>query len=262
MIIEDRTRLERVCDVRLTRWRLVALGVAAVVVCALTGMTLTGLTPLRRVLPGHLDADERALTETHAMRLDTLSRRLEAQSLYIDHLRAILGGKPLPQPERKPLEQLPDPSELEASKAEKQFAERFAERERYNLAALPGDASTAMFAPPASDCLVRPAEPGSPYVARIVMPAGAPVGAPADGRVVAAFFDPSAGWAVVMQHSRGYVSRYSRLGHPLVAAGDPVGSGQVIALTSEGQGRDGSRIEFELWQDGDPVRPHRYIAAE
>lgn len=262
LIIEDRSRLEQVCDIRLLGWRvaLLVLGVGAL--CVATGMLLMGVTPLRHTLPASLDGEGRTAIEQYAWRVDSLTREVDRYGRYVESVRQLFApeevrsrpGNVLSSISVEKVDSLLAPSREELS-----FAKRYAERERRRLASEVRQPVSMMFSPPSADCVVQSPDDASPAVARVIMAAGTPVGAPAEGRVVAAYFDPASGWAVVIQHSRGYVSRYSRLGRPLVGEGDHVEASQIIALTSEGRGRAGEHIEFELWLNGDPVAPHRYI---
>ncbi len=227
---------------------------------ALGGLFLVWVTPLKTILPGHINAEGRARAEEALIRLDSLHEVINRNSAYLATMRHTLAER---SPRRLAPRRFTSISHSDSlpgiSEAERRFMSDVERSRRYDLSVIgPQTAGGMVFSPPAVDCVVTPV-PGRPYVARVIMALGQPVGAPADGRVIASFYDPASGWTVVIQHPKGFVSRYSRLGHPLVEAGDMVTSSQIIALTSEDTGRQGSLLDFELWLDGAPLRSYSYI---
>ncbi|MDE7189420.1 MAG: M23 family metallopeptidase [Muribaculaceae bacterium] len=260
LIIEDRNHLERVCDISLSPLRMV-LGVLAVCIgMALGGLLLVWVTPLHTILPGHIDAEGRARAEEALIRLDSLHEVLNRNSAYLATMRQTLADRHPRRLAPRRFTYLPHSDSFPGiSETERRFMADIGRRRRYDLSVIGKQTARGMvFSPPATDCVVTPL-PGRPYVARIIMALGQPVGAPADGRVVASFYDPASGWTIVIQHPKGFVSRYSRLGRPLVEVGDMVTGSQIIALTSEDAGRQGALLDFELWFDGTPLRPYPYI---
>jgi murein DD-endopeptidase MepM/ murein hydrolase activator NlpD len=65
---------------------------------------------------------------------------------------------------------------------------------------------------------------------------------------------------IEVDHGNGYVSRYGHNASNLVAPGEYVKAGQVIALMGSTGRSTGSHLHFEVLQDGHPVNPVRLIA--
>lgn len=64
---------------------------------------------------------------------------------------------------------------------------------------------------------------------------------------------------IEIDHGNGYVSRYGHNSANLVAAGDYVKAGQVIALMGSTGRSTGNHLHFEVLRDGFPVNPVRLI---
>lgn len=82
-------------------------------------------------------------------------------------------------------------------------------------------------------------------------PAGTPVYASADGVVVESAVAGAYGNRIVIDHGAGLRSLYAHHSHNLVAAGQRVRRGQVIATVGRTGNATGDHLHFELrWRDG------------
>ncbi|MFV1972367.1 MAG: M23 family metallopeptidase [Thiohalobacterales bacterium] len=64
---------------------------------------------------------------------------------------------------------------------------------------------------------------------------------------------------VEINHGNGYVTRYGHNKKQLVAVGDTVKKGQLIALIGSTGRSTGPHVHFEVLRNGKPVNPSRYI---
>lgn len=67
------------------------------------------------------------------------------------------------------------------------------------------------------------------------------------------------GQMVEVTHGNGYVTRYAHNARNLVAVGDHVRQGDTIALMGATGRATGSNLHFEVWQNGRPVDPGRFV---
>jgi lipoprotein NlpD len=89
--------------------------------------------------------------------------------------------------------------------------------------------------------------------------AGQPVVSAADGRVVYAGSGlVGYGRLIIIKHNDSLLSAYGHNSELLVAEGDYVKAGQVIAKMGS-SGTSSTRLYFEIRQDGKPVNPLRYL---
>lgn len=95
---------------------------------------------------------------------------------------------------------------------------------------------------------------------QIIMPAGVGVNAIADGYVVDRVYDPAEGtYALMVQSRRGFLTRYSHLGAPLVDKGDAVLAGQRITMAPERATLRNTSVGIEMWREGTRLIPGDYL---
>ena len=84
---------------------------------------------------------------------------------------------------------------------------------------------------------------------------GAEVTAIYDGKVVYAGHLRGYGNIIIIDHGQQYFSLLSRLGKILKQEGDPVSSGELIALMSDQRGLLGDGLHLEIRHGTDPIDP-------
>lgn len=266
--VDDASRLERVASVRLTPAKAIAAGVALVVAMLVIGALLVMLSPLKRLMPGFMDPDQRAQTEERLLRLDSLTRVTQMRDAWLANVMRTLDTDrhDAPAQSRDTVDRdwtIEPDSLIGSSPRERRFVASMREREKYNISVLAPLAATELTFLPPSPHVTVPQSARDALVAVLPLSPSAPVVSMAEGTVVAAYRapNPEAGVAIV-QHDHGFMSVYSGLESLTVAPGDHLAAGQTIALRAA-RAPDGSRpLSVRLWHDSDPVTPYRYFGAE
>lgn len=93
----------------------------------------------------------------------------------------------------------------------------------------------------------------------ISAPYGAPVIAPADGKVKEIWNDKFLGLAMRIEHGQGIETVYGHLAKVLVKEGEKVFRGQRIALVGNSGRSTGPHLHYEIWVKKQPVNPLRYV---
>jgi septal ring factor EnvC (AmiA/AmiB activator) len=93
----------------------------------------------------------------------------------------------------------------------------------------------------------------------IVAPLGQKVTAVARGRVVHAGWLRGFGQLLIVDHGEGYHTLLAHLSRVLVAAGDEVAEGDVVAFVGDSESLSGPRLYFELRARGRPVDPLKWL---
>ena len=89
----------------------------------------------------------------------------------------------------------------------------------------------------------------------IAVPAGTPVRASGGGTVKEAGYDPDYGMFVLLRHPSGYETMYGHASRLIVAEGDDVQAGQVIALSGNSGRSTAPHLHFEIRRDGKSIDP-------
>jgi murein DD-endopeptidase MepM/ murein hydrolase activator NlpD len=93
----------------------------------------------------------------------------------------------------------------------------------------------------------------------IAGPAGSSIRATADGVVKLAGWAGGYGNVVVLDHGRGYSTRYGHNRQVFVKSGDQVKRGQIIALMGQTGKATGPHCHYEVWYNGRAMNPARFL---
>lgn len=88
---------------------------------------------------------------------------------------------------------------------------------------------------------------------------GDPIYAIASGTVTAAGYSDAYGYNVTLAHGNGYGSMYAHMTHFTVSVGQSVSQGQIIGYVGSTGWSTGPHLHFEIYVNGTPVNPMRYI---
>lgn len=261
--IEDESRLRQVASVSVSPSMLWTGGITFGLLLFILTAVLIMATPVRTLLPGYLKRGERTEAKEGLLRIDSIREAYRINNLYLSNILTVLNT------ERTPTDsilnvttpnELPPDSLLPASPREIEFISKMKDREQYNVTILAPLAADQLRIYPVATGATISEQSQSVTKPRILTPKGTPICAAADGRVLAIQNPaPEGGSAIVIQHDNGFASRYSHLGTPAVSPGAHVDGGSVIAHGASG-GAIGSGFFFmEMWYDGNPVEPGKYL---
>jgi murein DD-endopeptidase MepM/ murein hydrolase activator NlpD len=93
----------------------------------------------------------------------------------------------------------------------------------------------------------------------VTAPMGAEIEAPAAGEVKKVEWVEGYGNMLTIDHGYGIVTRYAHCSKILVARGTRVKRGQVIALVGSTGLSTGPHLHYEVWVNGRPVDPRKYV---
>lgn len=93
----------------------------------------------------------------------------------------------------------------------------------------------------------------------VVAPMGAPIEAPAAGKVISAGWETGYGYSVSIDHGYGITTRFAHASKLLVRRGDKVERGQRIALVGNTGLATGPHLHYEVHVRGRAVNPLNYV---
>lgn len=258
--------------------------VASVILMFTIILTLVAYTPVLELLPGYSAEAHRSrrMIIDNIVRLDSLERVIDEMLLYTDNVSLIMDGK-------SPVVRSASPIEMNSSKSSKELVlpneadsvlRRKMEGEgRYNLRAAMAINSEPLVSPVDGVIIRRFGLDEGSYGVSVATSAEQCVMATHDGVVALSVWTPDRGYTISLLHSSSVVSTYQNIPHTSLKMGDVVKAGEVIGynivdsrvvdsgVEGSSQGSQGSQssqpssrqIDFELWIDGRPVDPERYI---
>ena len=116
------------------------------------------------------------------------------------------------------------------------------------------------FFPPVKGVAARGFDSAEHPAVDIPASAGTIISAALDGTVVYSGRSEMQGHVIVIQHEDNVVSIYANNGEALVAGGETVKAGSPVAIVGSRPGDPGRPyLHFELWHNGHPLDPSKYI---
>lgn len=94
----------------------------------------------------------------------------------------------------------------------------------------------------------------------IIAKTGTPVFAASPGYVVFSDFTNKAGYSLIIAHSDGFITLYKHCSRLLKKEREFVYANDIIALSGNtGEETSGPHLHFEIWKNGKPVDPVKYL---
>lgn len=203
-----------------------------------------------------------------ALRIDSLEQVFEMQNRYITSLQDIISGKvsldtvySIDSLTRQRSEQI-----MEHTEREENFMRQYEEAERYNITSqsqtVNNDVrSISMFRPTAGLVSQSYNALEQHLGVDIAASPNQSVVSVLDGTVLLATYTSETGYTICIAHPGELISIYKHCESLLKKSGERVKQGEVIALV--GREKDhalqGSHLHFELWYQGQPLDPEKYI---
>ncbi len=224
-------------------------------------------TPLRNLLPEHIDDNVRVQVVEDAIKVDSLTTVVQLQNDYIDVLKGIISGDvKLDTTDTETSKLIVAKREellMEKSEAEKEFAANFEEAEKYNIANRTQSENSIMFFRPAAGIITQEFNPVSgSYGIEITTSPDASVSAAYKGLVFNVGYDFSHGYYVEIAHPNNFISIYKGLEIIFVKSGMEVKTGQVLGTVYDTDPDTKPMVHFELWNNTQPQNPMNYIVFE
>jgi lipoprotein NlpD len=264
-ILNENT-LEESWHVRLSRFSVFMFGSTLVFLTFVILTILIFTTPISRYLPGYGDSGNRSKIIQESMRADSMVQQIDLQEGYLGIIKGIITGKIKPDTIAS-LDSVEMKEQahtlLEKSKSEKEFAAKFEEEEKYNLASIdtkPNEDMYVFFRPTRGVISSSFNLSDQQYGIYLITSPNESVLSVLGGTVVYAAFTFDYGWVIQVQHENNYLSIYKNNTRLLKEVGDEVKAGESIAITGNASGKKaGSQFYFELWKQGKPVDPEEVI---
>ena len=237
---------------------------AACTVIFLLAAIILVFTPLRNYLPGYMNSEVRSQVVTNALKADSLVEALDRQNQYIMNIQDIFSGKVSVDTVQSidSLTTIRTNELMNRSKEEDDFRRKYEARQKAESAAeedhkLPD----LLFFRPTKGIVMKDFAPSRQhYGVDMAAAMDESIVAAMDGKVMMVVQTADKGFLIQIQHEQNFISVYKHCGTPRKKEGDRVKGGEVIALAgTEDEGKHVSYVHFELWHDGTPIDPAKYV---
>jgi len=216
-------------------------------------------TPMRNILPGY-NQNIREELMNESQRLDSLQNTVELQRQYLSVIRDITAGE-VTTDSTTTLDslQLVFQEQLMQAKMEatEEFVEQYEQKEKDNMGLFDVQdvQPVVTLFRPAHGVVMTPPTPSVRGLngVRIQTPKNENITAVLAGTVVLINYELDNTYTVVMQHTN-YVSMYRGLGVVSKKVGTSVKAGETIGMI----GKEGL-LDFELWKEGQAIKPEEVI---
>ena len=202
-----------------------------------------------------------------ALRIDSLEQVFELQNRYITNLQDIIAGTVSLDTVYSvdSLARVRSDLLMERSEREETFMRNYEEAERYNITSQSQPVndvrSISMFRPTAGLVSQSYNALEQHLGVDIAASPNQSVVSVLDGTVLMATYTSDMGYTICIVHPGELISVYKHCESLLKKTGDRVKQGDVVALVGRGTDRamQGSHLHFELWYQGQPLDPEKYI---
>lgn len=233
-------------------------------------VTLVVYTPVLDALPGYPGRKAREMLRENVLRIDSLERRMLVMQEYGDNVAQVLSGSvpdfgSLGAADSAALHgEMTAPSAADSLLREQMRGDgRFALQDGVVVSSGNTTRRKEFFAPVRGEVVSR-FDPSSGFYGVGILPSGAQeVVASQAGTVVTSQWSPQDGYMLIIQHEDDYLTFYKHNAQLFKMTGDRVESGEVIGYIEPGvvdnATRGSGELVFELWADGVPLDPQRFV---
>lgn len=279
VIMQDDTFEEKL-SFRLSRLNVfMFVSILAIILISAT-IYLIAYTPLKQYIPGYSDIQLREDLYKQIKRTDSLEAEIRSRDVYLTNLQNILSGntKALRDTKVVSLDTLNKKSyqniKFTHSKDDSLLRKKIEKLDKYNLVYSDKNKQNGVyknkssirnfffFTPLRGGQVTNGFKPDkNHYGIDVVGKENDAVKATLDGRVIFANWTMHTGYVIVLMHQSNMISVYKHNSSLLKKQGEIVKAGEPIAIFGNtGQYSSGPHLHFELWYNGNPINPRKYMS--
>ena len=244
--------------------------IALVLVLFIIITTTVAYTPILDLIPGYPGNKSRTLLIENIVRLDSLEQEIRNMQIYSENISLIMAGKnPVTRNNVTVADSSKKNNTIVASivedsilRSQMEAAEGIYSLNDPNVARRSLRNAMELFTPIKGVVTERFSPIDKRYGITLTISPDQQVMAVMDGTVVSSSWSPENGFSLMVQHTDNMLSVYRHNTSVLKKTGDRVSSGEIIGYAGgEAPSAQAPQniFEFELWQNGTPIDPERFI---
>jgi murein DD-endopeptidase MepM/ murein hydrolase activator NlpD len=264
--------LKQLWHVRLSKLEASILVSSIVVAIIALVVVMIAFTPLRGFIPGYPNSDTRRQIIQNTLRADSLEQMMYRWELHLANINRIVSGQdPIPIEFSMTDSILRSRPHIRSHSKEDSLLRLEVEREmQFHVSASEISSKQSglqpletmhFFAPVKGAVTDKFNMPKEHFAADIVTTPNAVVSSTLDGTVTMSAWTSETGYVIQVQHANNIISIYKHNAKLLKKTGEVVKAGDAIAIVgNSGELTTGPHLHFELWYNGYPVDPEKYIS--
>ncbi|MBL4657911.1 MAG: M23 family metallopeptidase [Flavobacteriales bacterium] len=282
--IRDEDTFEKKISYRLSRLNVFTVLGLTFMAIILFVVSIIAYTPLREYIPGYSNVDLARNLVRATYVADSLAQDSRMKGEYIQNLRNILEDRMPSDSSQIAGQEILDSTavisdqtgsdkyqniKLVRSKEDSLLRVRIESEDSYNLNFVKtgssrrsgGGISRLLFFTPLNGIVTDTFNADKQHFGiDIVAAANEAVKSVLDGTVILATWTSETGYVIGIQHDNNIVSFYKHNSVLLKKEGSKIRAGEVVAIVGDsGELTTGPHLHFELWYDGIPIDPSKYV---
>ena len=270
MLIVNEETFEEQLQFRLSRLNVIAALIIIISIFSLGLFFTIAYTPIREYIPGYDSSEIRKKAIENVFITDSLIKIYEKNFQYLNSVRKVLIGENLDQ-------SFFNSNKLEKDSLDKRFNElikgnkadsilrRIVDQEdKYNFDQNAVLNTNLFLRPPAKGPISQGFNIKEEHFAvDIVLEENKPIKSIADGTVIFSEWTAQTGYVIIIRHNYDFMSVYKHNSSLSKKQGELVLAGEVIASAGNtGEYSTGWHLHFELWLEGYPMDPVKFLNFE
>lgn len=264
-VILNEETFEEIFSLKLTLMNVFLVATLGAFLIIFVTTYIIAFTPLKEYIPGYSSSKLKKEATHLALKSDSLTAILHQNEIYLASIRKALTGDvdfvKLNKDSIQPVITDFDAQQLNPSKEELELRKKVDLEDKYNLfEKAKSKVNIVLFAPVQGPITEKYNAKEKHFAIDIALAKNTPIKAIANGTVIFADWTPTNGNVIILRHNEEFLSVYKHCETLVISQGDVVRTGEVIGIAgSSGSQSTGIHLHFELWKNGYPIDPTKFM---
>ena len=273
VVVLDEGSFEEKRNFTTSKFSLLLFFLFSIIVFSILFFLLISYSSIKNFVPGYPSVTtQKELIDKNIeldQKLNDLISKTNKEEQYIANIQKILNGDiPIDRDSSNRVFKSQNiNTKNELSFSEKTIREKVDKREKYDIDVIPGGALTKdvlpellLFPPIVGELTNKMNISAGHFGVDVIAPKNEAVVAILKGTIVYQNWSPTDGHVVHIQHKNNLLSIYKHSSEVLKKIGDYVDAGEPISIVgNSGEHSTGPHLHFELWHNGYPMDPEKFI---